>query len=70
MSEQMGDTLVAGEMMKEREPCSQGGGQKAQLFPWRWCLLLPKTPGRALHPLNNDFVMLFTLIKSAWCADS
>lgn len=40
------------------------------LFPWRWWLLPPKTPGSALQPLNNDFVILFILSKSAWCADS
>lgn len=54
----------------ERERAMQlGGRQRAQRFPWTWCLLL-KTLGSALHPLNNDLVILFTLTKLAWCADS
>lgn len=58
----------------ERERARQlGGRQRAQRFPWTWYLLL-KTLGSALHPLNvmdvNDLVILFTLTKLAWCADS
>lgn len=60
---------TAGEMIKDRGLCSQGGGQKAQQLSWRWCLL-PATPGASLHSLNNDLVILLTLIKSTWCADS
>lgn len=65
----MGKTLAAGEMIKEKGPCSQGRGQKAQQFPWRWCLL-PTTPGHSSNQLNNDLVILLILIKSAWCADN
>lgn len=56
-------------MIKERGPCSQGGGQKALQFPWRW--RLPPNDSWKLFPsLNNDLVILLTLIKSDWCADN
>lgn len=64
-----GEHLQRVRRIKEREPCFQGRGQKAHCFPWRWHLL-PRTPGNSLYLLNNDLVILLTLIKSAWCADS
>lgn len=68
ISSHTGKTLAAGEMIKGRKPRSQGGGQKAQPFPRRW-YPLPTTSENALGLLNNDLVILLTLIKSAWCAD-
>lgn len=68
ISSHTGNTLAAGEMIKGRKPRSQGGGQKAQPFPRRW-YPLPMTSENALGLLNNDLVILLTLINSAWCAD-
>lgn len=63
-----GENTCSGRDDKREKATQPGRKTESIAVPWRG-YLLPRTSENALDLLNNDLVILLTLIKSAWCAD-